>query len=327
MLKNPTNIHEYHKTWDALKRAERVLIVVPKAPDADNLGSSLALYHGLKQRMSTVAMTTVGVVDDTWEYLPGVRDIVPADEHCMRVPWDIVVVADVSDLPYSGVADLLERFPKRPMLMNIDHHTTNLMFGDVNLVDADAAAAVEVIAHLLRLGSISLTPEMATCLLAGLLADTGFFTNPATNDRALAFGGYLIERGARYGHVFSKLMHKQDPRALKLWGRVLERMRMHATTGLAVTVIYHADLEETGCAPESVEGIANFLNVLGEAKAVCILREDGRGNVKGSFRTTHPDVDVSKLALVFGGGGHKKAAGFTLPNCRIRETDGRWVCE
>lgn len=320
----PSSLH-YQKTWDALARGERVLCVIPKEPDADNVASALALFAALRSQGKKVAVTSFGALAPLFRSFPFAEHITTTDT-LHTVAWDVVIVTDVSDRAYAGIDPFLAMLSSRPLLINIDHHATNTLFGDVNCVLAEAASATAVVAHLLRFAGIAITPDIATCLLAGLLTDTGFFVNPATNDDALALGAFLLERGARFRPLFQQFVRNKELRTLKTWGKAFERVRFHADYGLAVTVLFHHELAAPGMHPEAAEGIANFLNILSGVRAVCILREEAPGQLKASLRTTHPDVDVARLALLFGGGGHKKAAGFSM-NGTLREKDGRWEVE
>ena len=111
---------------------------------------------------------------------------------------------------------------------------------------------------------------------------------------------------------------------LKLWGRALDRLTRHAN-GVVSTVITQADLVECAATEEDTEGISNFLNALQDAKVIMVLKEQD-GQVKGSLRTTEADVDVAAMAKQFGGGGHKKAAGFSVPGHLVQTSHG-WRIE
>jgi bifunctional oligoribonuclease and PAP phosphatase NrnA len=320
MLTGTKRAHYTH-TWNTLSNARRVLLVMQEKPDGDNLGSCLALYHILRAQKKIVALTAVGALAPVWDYLPGIARAFTSEEKLKKQKWDIVVTTDTCDLTYGNVAPVLERHAPGVPIINIDHHATNIFFGDVNCVDEKAAAACEVVADLLVVNHVQMNASVATCLITGILTDTGFFSNPATNERVLAVAGMLLERGAAIKKAMRSLLVNKDTAALRVWGNILERMRMHPS-GMAVTVILSRDLTANQLSEDAVDGVANFLNVLGEARAICVLREDD-GYIKASLRTTQPDMDVAKLAQYFGGGGHKKAAGFRFAG-RLQETETGW---
>ncbi len=310
--------------WRVLTSASHVLIILQDDTDGDNVGSSLALAHALRNAGRSVAITCIKEVASTWDFLPGVRSFVVPLVRARDTVWDVAVVTDTSDIGYGGIEGVLDTLVVRPTLVNLDHHATNTQFGDVNVVDAEAAAAAEVVTDLLRAVRCPITADIATCLLAGLFADTGFLTNPATSERALATAAFLLTNGAQHPRLLDALLKQKTPAILRFWGIVLERLFLHPS-GLGVTVITADDLAEAHLPAEAVEGVANFLNVFGAARAICVLREDPRGMIKGSLRTTRDDTDVSRLALFFGGGGHKKAAGFRVPGRLILTAQGYQV--
>ncbi len=324
-MASPSLVH-YQKTWDALLAVERICVVIPAKPDGDNIGSALGLFFALKAQGKTVAIVSLGKIPEYFSFLPGINAIVYDVETVTRHPWDAMVVTDVSDASYAGINPLRDACTPRPMLVQIDHHATNTYFGDVNLVEPRAASATVVVTNLLRTMHVFVSPDIALCLLTGLLTDTSFFANPATDEQALATGAFLLEHGADVRPMFKALVVNKDMKTLKVWGKTFERMRFCERCGLVVTVLFNHELTDAGLTSESAEGIANFLNILSGVRAVCVLREEAPGKLKASLRTTHSNVDVSKIALLFGGGGHKKAAGFSM-NGKLSEKNGRWEVE
>lgn len=322
----PTLLIHYQKTWDALNRAARICVVIPAKPDGDNIGSALGLFSALRAQGKTVVIVALGKIPDYFGFLPGINAVVYDVHAVTRHPWDAMVVTDVSDPLYAGIAPLRDACTPRPMLVQIDHHATNTFFGDVNCVDPHAASATVIVANLLRAMQVFVSPDIAICLLTGLLTDTGFFSNPATDEQALATGAFLLERGADVRPLFKALVVNKDMKTLKVWGKTFERMRFCEKWGLVVTVLFNHELTDAGLSSESAEGIANFLNILSGVRAVCVLREETPGKLKASLRTTHLAVDMARLALLFGGGGHKKAAGFSMDG-KLTEKNGRWEVE
>lgn len=322
----PSLFLQYQNTWNALSAAERICVVIPAKPDGDNVGSSLALFLVLRALGKAVAVISIGALPSVWKFIPGIDTVVHDLSRVTRESWDVMVVTDVSDPSYAGIIPLRTACTPTPLLVQIDHHATNTFFGDVNCVDPHAASATTVVTNIFRAMRVTITPDVALCLLTGLLTDTGFFANPATDEEALTTGAFLLERGADVRPLFKSLVVNKDMKTLKVWGKTFERMRFCERWGFVVTVLFHHELAEAGLTSESAEGIANFLNILSGVRAVCVLREEEPGKLKASLRTTHPSVDVSRLALLFGGGGHKKAAGFSLAG-KLKDNNGRWEVE
>jgi phosphoesterase RecJ-like protein len=166
---------------------------------------------------------------------------------------------------------------------------------------------------------------MATCLMTGLVTDTGNFTNLGTTASAIEVASKLLLHGVDLRAINKRTMHHRPLPVLKLWGRALERLRRDAH-GVVTTIITQQDLIDCGTTESDIEGVANFLNNLDsdtEARVVMVLSERD-GQVKGSLRTKHPLIDVAKFATVLGGGGHTKAAGFSVPG-HLEEHGNGWL--
>jgi phosphoesterase RecJ-like protein len=153
---------------------------------------------------------------------------------------------------------------------------------------------------------------MATALLTGIITDTDNFTNSATSDTAMAAAGDLIRKGGNLNMINEQVVRNKSINLLRLWGEILNRLNKHEALDMVYTYITQVDLKVHQVDETDSEGIANFLNNLDEGKMSLILKETQDGKIKGSFRTTKDDVDVSALAKKLGGGGHKKAAGFSI---------------
>jgi phosphoesterase RecJ-like protein len=228
-------------------------------------------------------------------------------------PWDLIIVCDSGDLGYAGVDTYISALTKKIPVVNIDHHVSNTRYGDAKLVVDTASSTCEVLYHFFAVNHIPVNPHMALSLLTGLMYDTDNFTNGATSRTALAIGSDLVRRGADLSFVRHALFQNKSIPTLQVWGSVLGRLTKVPDLDLTYTFITMRDLTERELEEKDAEGIANFLSTLGETDISMFLKETKTGDVKGSFRTTHDVHDVSLMAKKFGGGGHKKAAGFTVP--------------
>jgi len=228
--------------------------------------------------------------------------------------YDLIIVVDSADLAllgsvYTEHVDLFTSIP----LLNIDHHVSNTRFGDQALVVDTASSTCEVLYHFFTLNHVTIDASMALSLLTGLMYDTDNFTNGATSQRSLDIGSELVRRGADLSFVRHALFQNKTIPTLQLWGDVLARLIKVPERDLTYTYITQSDLKARTLEEKDAEGIANFLSNIGETTITLFFKELADGQVRASFRTTTDLVDVSLLAKRFGGGGHKKAAGFTIP--------------
>jgi phosphoesterase RecJ-like protein len=227
---------------------------------------------------------------------------------------------DAGDLGHAGVGEYLGE-SDRARIINIDHHVVNAEYGAVNLVESRASSTSEIIYRLVKSFGIRFSPEAATSFLTGIITDTSFFVNAATSTEAMAAAGEMLQAGAEYNKIHRRLFKNKSLMAIGLWGKAFLRLSYNTEYGIATTAIKLSDYEGSE-GEEAMEGITNYLCATLKVPVILALREVAGGKVKGSLRTV-TDIDVSALAKAFGGGGHKKAAGFTVDG-RLEETEEGW---
>lgn len=327
-MKNPDMIDgnaSYADIIKAIHKSRAIIIVSHRKPDGDTAGAALALAHYLESVEKPYSLYCVDVVGPEIAFLPKAGEIGPHEEVWGSAEFDMVVVLDASDLKHAGVAEKVKT-PERPRtVINIDHHHTNLRYGDYNLVISDASSTCEIVYYLLD-SVRAVTREVANCLLTGVVTDTGSFSNLATTASSVQAASQLVAKGANLSNITRQALQYRPLATLKLWGRALERLHVDAKTGMVVTAIGLDDIAECKADDEAVSGISNFLNGLEQAaeKAVMVITQSQPGVIKGSLRTTNPLIDVSEFAKLHGGGGHKKAAGFTI-NGTLTITDHEYT--
>lgn len=316
----------YKNIFAEIDKAEHVMMVMHQKPDGDTTGSCLAMANYLDVIGKPHTCFCIDELPSTFHFLPGKHKVETDSNHFHpdTAQFDLLIVFDAGDLRYAGVADYIDQLSHDFKIINIDHHATNQQYGDHNLVIANASSTCEIVHDLID-SVDGLTKEISTCLMTGLITDTGGFTNLATTATSISTAAKLLLKGVNMKQITNHTMQNRRVNTLKLWGRALERLTT-TKTGLVVTGVTARDMAECGVNKDDLEGVANFLNSLDEendAKAILFLSEREDGVVKGSLRTTSSLIDVSKLATLFGGGGHKKAAGFTVPG-RLEYTGTSW---
>ena len=199
-------------------------------------------------------------------------------------------------------------------MVNIDHHHDNDRFGDVVLIDDRASSTAEIVRDILRQLDIALTPEIAQALYVGLVTDTGRFQYSNTTPKALELAAELVAAGADVQGVFQHVYETVQFAKLKLLARALERAQLYEGGGLVVSYLLKEDFGEVGAEEPYSEGIIDHLRSVDGAELVALVRELPAGATarrKGSLRSHPNGVDVSAIARSFGGGGHRRAAGFS----------------
>lgn len=296
--------------YDRLKRAHTIVIVAHQNADGDALGSACALFEHLQKIGLKTDIFCTTPLNQRLAFLPHSEKLQTDPEIFSNPNLDTIVVLDSGDLQYAGIHNFVKNHPAE--IINIDHHHTNQKYGHHNLVITTASSTAEVIYHFFKHNRTQISHRMATSLLTGIITDTDNFTNSATNEFAIAAAGDLIRHGGNLNMINEHVVRNKSINLLRLWGEVLNRLNKHTGLDMVYTYITQKDLNTHQVSENDSEGIANFLNNLDEGKMALILKETQEGKIKGSFRTTKDDVDVSALAKKMGGGGHKKAAGFTI---------------
>ena len=313
--------------FDQLERAVRTsrhaLLIAHRKPDGDTLGSMLAFGLYLEMIGKPHTRFCVDKPDKALLFLSGVECVIQDQDAVRLGSPDLIVTFDAGDLRMTNVEETIKGLVTRGAgLVNIDHHATNERFGTINLVISDASSTAEVVFRYLTHTGQSVSPDIATCLLAGLATDTWNFTNPATTAQALEVGAKLIAAGARRQAVLANIFQNKPVGLLKLWGTALSRLKFDEESGIASTAVFHEDAAAVGLPETSNEEISNTLSLLLNVPVIMVLRTTQDGKVKGSLRTTR-DIDVSAIAAYYGGGGHRKAAGFQTLG-RIQEHPSGW---
>jgi len=309
----------------AINQAKHVVLVSHQKPDGDAVGSVLALAHYLDTLNKKFTIFSTHLLSDGLRFLPR-SDWWQTDTSIWdKNNFDLIIVLDSGDLKYAGIHDYINNLTHAFLIINIDHHQTNGQFGHYNLVLPTASSTCEIVHNLLN-DTTDINKKIATCLLTGIITDTGGFFNLATTSSAIHVASQLLLSGANLKEINQNTLHNRPINSLRLWGRALERLYQDQKTGIIMTVITLQDLLACNTDETAIEGVANFLNTLSEAKnnVIAVISENLDGKIKVSLRTTSPLLDVAKFAKLMGGGGHKKAAGFNL-NGTLTQTKYGWT--
>lgn len=240
------------------------------------------------------------------------------------VSYDLIITVDCAEYNQLGklYEDNIELFTQLPVI-NIDHHISNTFFGRVNYVDVMSSSTTQMLLPVVELLESDtqqklIDEDIATLLLAGIITDTGSFQNANTTPKAFAVAAKLVSYGARQQEIIRNIYKTKKLSMLKLWGRVLSKIRTDDKYRMVWSVVSQNDFKETHSKVEQTGDIIDELmsNAPG-AEVIFLLKEKEEGVVSCSLRTTTPSADASHIAEQFGGGGHTQAAGFTIANANI----------
>jgi len=293
---------------DYLTHFDTVTILTHINPDADTLGTGLGVYNLLKaDRDRRVEIVNVSAdLPNYLDFLPGFERI----KKCADFKESLVISCDCGSAARLGV-DISGR-----TVVNIDHHKSNETYGALNVVVPEAASASQV-AYRLFEKIMPINKEAATCFYAALFSDTRYFTTDSVNEEVFDVAKALVDLGVKPNEVAYNFTQRRSLASLRILQKALEHLRLHQGAQVASMTVSKQDIKAAGARIPDMEGIVDYARSLATVEIGIFAMELEEG-IRVSLRSKN--VDVSKLAQIYGGGGHRLAAGFTLKQCKIDET-------
>lgn len=293
----------------AIREARRVTAFCHENPDADTLGAALAIRFAAERLGKEAEVVSSDPPPPFLAFLPGVEEVRSAPQ----LEPDVAVVVDAGELRRIGrlaldAADWLER----ARIVNIDHHVSNPGFGVAQLIDPDAAATCELVTLLLPELGVPLDERLAIVLMAGIVQDTHTFAHPNATPRTLRVAADLVEAGAPLAAINRAIYADKPFSTLALWGRMLARIEERCEGRIVHTAMTLQMLAETGAEANAAEGFIDLLGSSRSGDVTLLFKETEPQLTRVSVRTTER-ADAVAITSAFGGGGHARAAGCTLP--------------
>lgn len=289
---------------DLIEKNDRFGITSHVRPDGDSLGSSLALCWILRGLNKKAEVIMCDRVPHAYAKLPGADEVRVAPD--VDRDYDAFFVIECSDVTRPGLPGLKNQF-----VVNIDHHSTTGLFGQVNWIDSTAAAVGEMIYNLAKAIGARITPELASCVYAALLTDTGSFHFSNTTERTFKIASELVRHGAQPAKLSQAIFYSYPYAKVKLAGSVLSTLKRDDSGRIAWITMSQEAMLDSGAGEDDSDGIINYPLTIGEVEAVAFFRELPGSTYRISLRSKNR-VNVARVAEQFGGGGHCNAAGFTV---------------
>lgn len=304
-----TEAEALRRAAEILSDADEVALACHMNPDADALGSMLGLSSYLRAR-GTVTVCSYGnePLDlPRWAtLLPGTDHLVPPS--AFPAEPAVMVTCDCASFDRLGV--LRAAAPRAGELLWIDHHRSNDGYGTVRLVDPDASSTCELVFRLIETMGGDFDRDVAVCLYAGLVTDTGRFQYQATTPETLRVAAQLREHDFDHAALVRAMYEDNDPSFLRLLGTALGRMTEVPEASVVWTYITQADLAEAGVGPGETDDVIDVIRSARDVDVAAVLKQQRDGRFKVSVRS-RGGHDLSVVASSFGGGGHRLAAGYT----------------
>lgn len=346
-------LQEFQQAKKLIDQSANILLTMHERMDGDDGGALLALGEQLEKSGKQVSRVIKFGVPPTLQFLPGSKKILaefpfshserseeslsldPVRDSSLRSEWltkdsnylhvknfDLLITFGCSDKTRIGLEEIINlNIPT----LNIDHHPDNTNFGTINIVDSKKSSVAELIYDFFVWNKWPINKSVATNLLTGIITDTGSFMHGNTQSSTLQAAAELMKKGAQTNNIIKHTSQSKDLPTLKAWGKAIENSYYDKQNKIIYSILTDQDLENFGKLPRSAfEGLAETLNKVPEAQMAMFIRQDGE-IIKGSLRSeTYKHTDVSKIAKLFGGGGHKQAAGFSLAGKLMKDEQGKW---
>lgn len=303
-----TNSHspQWAEATEAVMGAASVVLVTHVSPDGDAIGSLLGLANFLRGQGKKVVAAVDGGVPDFLEFLPGSDTVL---SKLKRGKYDVMVSLDSSDEERTGIVGTYSR-AKSGKVINLDHHPTNTLFGDIHLVEPTAVSATQIVYEWLVSMGQPITKDVAVPLLTGLVTDTiGFRTSNVTAG-TLHVAQQLMAAGASLSEVTYRALSSTPYNIIELWKQAFGSIQLHGAI-IAATVTQE-NLKAAHLLEATDGGLVSLLATVNEAMISVVYKELADNRVELSFRSK-PGYDVGSVAFGLGGGGHRQASGATIP--------------
>lgn len=291
---------------DEIKKANTIAILTHESPDGDAIGSSLAMYLALKQLGKSPDLI-IPEIPKTFNCLPGVNEVKQEENNLEN--YDLVIALDCADLKRLNGSGKI--FEEAKTTINIDHHGSNKMFADYNYVDPVSPACAQILIVILNYLNIDITKEIGTCLLTGIITDTGGFQYSGVNSETFEFTSGLLNKGVNVSDVYRKVLQIKSKPHFELRKLVIDRLEFIDDGKITFTYITEEDELKVGAETGDHEGLVEVGRDIENVEVSILLRETEKG-FKASLRSNEY-VNVSDVCIMFGGGGHPRAAGCLLP--------------
>ena len=296
------------KITAAANAGKRFAICGHMRPDGDCIGSELALAYALKNIGKQVTVFNQDEMPEKLAFLDPKR-ILRGPQKPRQL--DGVFVVDCATIERLGT--ILPGIEHRDWLVNIDHHSSNARYGDINWVDPKCASSGEMVFRLLKQANWSITPLIADCLFTAISTDTGSFQYATTRPSTYHTAAELVQRGANLARICDEVYQSYPLSRVRLQRHMYNSFKLIENNQIAYFWIKKSDYQKTGAIPDESEGLIDDIRNIQGVKVALLFEEIEPELTRVSWRSKLPELDVSTVAVTFGGGGHLAAAGARIP--------------
>lgn len=295
----------YREIIDEIKKANTIYVTGHINPDGDSIGSTFAIYLALKKLNKNV-LPIISTYSKTFSFLPHIQDGV----NCVNVDsYDLLICVDSSSKQRLAISE--DDYNKAKKVVMIDHHIKDKPYADICVINSDLPAASELVFNFINQLNVEIDKDIATYIYMGLVTDTGSFNYASTKPSTLRAAAILMESGIEHSKICKLVNDTISESKLYLIKKAIENMEIYFGGKLRYTYISYEEMQSIRIDEEDAEGMTNYLRGVEGTEVAVYVREKSDGTLKVSMRSNEI-VDISRIATALGGGGHKRAAGYTM---------------
>lgn len=300
---------DYSKLNDIIKSSKNILIISHVNPDGDTLGSMCGVYSAILENYKKKCdMMAVSKVPEVYSYMPNLSKVRNIEEFDKSREYDLVINVDVAAI--DRICDGKTLFDKAKFTVNIDHHKTNIAYGNLNFINPEASSTGEVLFGCFEKMGWKINLDTAVCLYTALLTDTGSFRFDNTKPSTFETAGKLVEIGVNPSDIYKKIYESDSKTLVMFQAHCVSKAKFLDDDKIAYTTVYKKDMELFSAGDDCMEGLTEKLRSIVTTRVAFVAKEMKSGGTKISMRSKF--ADVAQICEVFNGGGHKYAAGCTI---------------
>lgn len=300
---------DYSKLNDIIKSSKNILIISHVNPDGDTLGSMCGVYSAILENYKKKCdMMAVSKVPEVYSYMPNLSKVRNIEKFDKSREYDLVINVDVAAI--DRICDGKTLFDKAKFTVNIDHHKTNIAYGNLNFINPEASSTGEVLFGCFEKMGWKINLDTAVCLYTALLTDTGSFRFDNTKPSTFETAGKLVEIGVNPSDIYKKVYESDSKTLVMFQAHCVSKAKFLDDDKIAYTTVYKKDMELFSAGDDCMEGLTEKLRSIVTTRVAFVAKEMKSGGTKISMRSKF--ADVAQICEVFNGGGHKYAAGCTI---------------
>lgn len=288
---------------EEINKAEKIVILTHETPDGDAIGSSLAMNLALKQ-LGKNPDVIIKEVSKVFDFLPGREDIKDSSD---VEKYDLAISLDCADFKRLVGNEYFENAKKTIV---IDHHGSNKMYGDIDFVNPVSPACCQILIGMFQYFGIKIDKQLGTCILTGIITDTGGFRYSGVTPETFEFTAELLEKGVNVSEIYKRVLETKTKANFELMKKIVDRMEFFEDGKVTFSYITNNDLQEVNAGVGDHEGLVEVgRDIEGVEVSIFIRESDKEENAYKVSMRSNDYVNVADVCLMFGGGGHEKAAG------------------